>query len=268
MENEEITNVPFDEEPVDIENWDDVESEALEELNAEDTPIESEEVVEEIKEDNEEPVEEVKEEVVDTPVDDFALDIIYNGERKTLSKDEAIINAQKGMNYDKLLDKYENDRARKFVQELAEREGKTVDEYIDLTNENIKDFNIKQLAEEEGISIEVARELYEVRNSQKTLAREKEIQEAKEANKQKDFNDFLTAYPNVLPEEIPASVWDEYSKGTPLKYAYMSYENEQLKTNNKQLKTNATNRQQEVTVGSSNTVPKQKEAWETIWDED
>lgn len=63
-------------------------------------------------------------------------------------------------------------------------------------------------------------------------------------------------------------MWDEYSKGTPLKFAYMAYENEQLKTNNKQLKTNATNRQQEVTVGSSNSTPKQKEEWETVWDED
>lgn len=123
MENEEVMSVPFDEEPVDIENWDDIESEALEELNAEDTPTESEESYEEINEVNEEPVNEVKEEIKDTPVDDFSLDIVYNGERKTLTKDEAIVNAQKGMNYDKLLDKYEMiEQENLFKNLLKEKE--------------------------------------------------------------------------------------------------------------------------------------------------
>mgnify|MGYP003292641661 CR=1 FL=1 len=148
--------------------------------------------------------------------------------------------------------------------------GKSVDEYVKSTNENLKDFRIKQLAEEKGVSEEIARELYESRVAKnKLLASEKE--KAKESeDKEKlnaDIKSFQAAHPEITDfNSIPKEVWNEVQKGTPLQYAYDRYELEQLKKENSILKTNAKNKEQEVTTGTQ-ADSKAKDIYEEAWDE-
>lgn len=167
--------------------------------------------------------------------------------------------------------KYDNDRARTFIEKLAKEEGKTVDEYIDITEASLMNNAIEEIMEDEGVSESVAREIYSYRQSERQNAYARKIQENEQKaqeDRQAQFNEFLDLYPNVNPDSIPMSVWDRFNAGVPLKYAYMEFENSQLKTNYKQIQTNATNRRQEVTVGNSNSTSKVKESWEAIWDED
>ena len=49
--------------------------------------------------------------------EEWGLDVVFNGEKKTLTRDEAIANAQKGMNYDHV--KAELDRLRAAEKDRA-----------------------------------------------------------------------------------------------------------------------------------------------------
>lgn len=258
-----LDDIDFDIEEAD--DWSDAENDALNELDEEDTPVD------ESKFEDEEPV--MEEEVLETKPVDRTFDYTYMGETKKASLDDEdfISTYQKGKNYDNLKNKYDNDRARTFIEKLAKEEGKTVDEYIDITEASLMNNAIEEIMEDEGVSESVAREIYSYRQSERQNAYARKIQENEQKaqeDRQAQFNEFLDLYPNVNPDSIPMSVWDRFNAGVPLKYAYMEFENSQLKTNYKQIQTNATNRRQEVTVGNSNSTSKVKESWEAIWDED
>lgn len=243
----DVNDIPDESE--DIEN----ETDEVEEV---DTPVETETETETKEVENEEETKEVA-----TP--EFELEIVHNGEAKKLTKEEATALSQKGLDYDRIRPIYD------FVKELADEEGKSVDEYVKSTNENLKDFRIKQLAEEKGVSEEIARELYESRVAKnKLLASEKE--KAKESeDKEKlnaDIKSFQAAHPEITDfNSIPKEVWNEVQKGTPLQYAYDRYELEQLKKENSILKTNAKNKEQEVTTGTQ-ADSKAKDIYDEAWD--
>ena len=77
----------------------------------EDTPVENE-VDEEVPEASEAPF----------------MEITYNKEKKGLSREEAIAYAQKGMNYDHMVDKY--NRINAPLEELARMNNMNVDDFI------------------------------------------------------------------------------------------------------------------------------------------
>lgn len=62
---------------------------------------------------------------------------------------------------------------------------------------------------------------------EETLAEKKAREEKKAENKQ--YSDFLEAYPDVKAEEIPVEVWKEVKEGRNLTDAYTRYENKRLK---------------------------------------
>lgn len=257
-QNVEMLNDDWDIDVNDIPEDDSENIEEETEVEEVDTPVETEtevETNEEVKN------EEEKTNEVATP--EFELEIVHNGETKKLTKEEATALSQKGLDYDRIRPIYD------FVKELADEEGKSVDEYVKSTNENLKDFRIKQLAEEKGVSEEIARELYESRVAKnKLLASEKE--KAKESeDKEKlnaDIKSFQAAHPEITDfNSIPKEVWNEVQKGTPLQYAYDRYELEQLKKENSILKTNAKNKEQEVTTGTQ-ANSKAKDIYDEAWD--
>lgn len=256
----EVLDYDWDIDESEIPFAEDTEKEYVEEV---DTPVENEnnskeEATSDTKEKNE------SDETVEseTKSEEFDFEITYNGEKMKLSKEEAITLAQKGKDYDRVRKAYD------FIKELADDEGKSIEDFMTTTSDNLKDYKIKQLAEEKGISEEVAKELYESRVlKRKSLASEKEQTEKNEieAKKNAEFQDFLNTYPNIQPNEIPQDVWTKVQNGTPLKYAYMEYELSNLKTENTQLKTNAKNKEQEITTGTQATS-KPKDEFEEAWD--
>lgn len=260
MENEnQIGDVNFEDIEITEEDLKDGEQEVTEESQPAE-PVKEEEPKEEPKEVEEETQKE-------QPIPEFDFEINYNGTKEKLNKEDAIQLAQKGKDYDRIRPVYD------FVKELAEDEGKSIEDYIKVTTDNLKDYKIKQLAEEKGINEDVAKELYEATMQskalkKKSLASEEELHKRDEAESKKDaeFQDFLKQYPDIKASEIPQKVWDEVARNNiPLKYAYMQYEMEQIKNENSILKTNAKNKEQEITTGTqAESTP--KDVYEDAWD--
>lgn len=244
MEKEEMLDA-FDEETTNSnDEWDDVDlSDVL--------PTE-EEVAEEPKEESEEEaqeVEEPKEEEKEQPIPEFDFEIIYNGAKQKLTKEEAISLAQKGMDYDRIRSDHD------FLKEFADKAGQSVEEYKASLIEKARDFGIQQLMEEENISEKVATELYDSRESAiKNLARENEQKQAEE--KQAKITAELQRLKNFKPDidvsKVSNEIWDKVAnEGMSLIEAIMFDEVSTLRNENSILKTNAKNKEQEVTTGTA-----------------
>lgn len=75
---------------------------------------------------------------------------------------------------------------------------------------------------------ELLNELVESKRFREETLAEKKAREEKEAEN-KQYTDFLEAYPDVKPEDIPVEVWKEHKAGRNLLDAYVRYENQRLK---------------------------------------
>lgn len=197
--------------------------------------------------------------------DQFTLK--YLGEEKSVSRDEVVTLAQKGMDYDRIRQKHEElntefaalktDKAKTdetidFLRDLAQEQGfSDVNSFINETRASL-------IAEKEGIDISVARKRIELDRKEKELAEKEarisaektEKESAEEAarkeqeKQQKDFLDFANEYKDIKPDDIPKEVWKIYSKGDcTLVQAYMKHENAQLKAQIAAEKKNAENKQ-------------------------
>lgn len=58
---------------------------------------------------------------------------------------------------------------------------------------------------------------------------ETQRQQAERTKQEADYKAFLDAYPDVEPQDVPQSVWDEVSKGKSLVDAYARHENQTLR---------------------------------------
>lgn len=177
----------------------------------------------------------------------------FNHEEKEIPLEEAIVLAQKGMNYDKVktkLDEFEQDESLKIADELASKFGVT---RTDLLKKWKEDIYSKQ-AEETGLTVEEIREQEE----NKRLASEYKAKQQKEAEVNKQVDEFIKAHPEVK-DDIPDEVIAEWNKGTPLKYAYEAYEAKQAKARlaekEKELEALKTNKENaQASMGSAETL--------------
>lgn len=200
--------------------------------------------------------------------------IKYNGETVELKDlDEVVNNIEKGMNYDKLKSKqdHENDVVLSFISEQAKKANLTSEQYI----EQVKAFQAEQekkaLEEsvqgmvERGIDPETARRVAEVEAYKKQLEQEKvELAKQREeierkAKEDKEYEDFIKAYPDVKYSEIPGEVFKE-SKDIGLTNAYAKYENKLLKEKIKTLEQNKNNASNSVVTPTSNGSPTEQES--------
>jgi hypothetical protein len=75
---------------------------------------------------------------------------------------------------------------------------------------------------------ELLNEIVEGKRFREEALKEKETAKQKETES-KMYSDFLEAYPDVKPEDIPTEVWKEVKSGRNLLDAYVRHENKQLK---------------------------------------
>lgn len=161
------------------------------------------------------------------------LKIKYNKEEIALDEEKTRELAQKGMNYDKVqerLKQLESDPRLSFVEKQAQKYGfEDIGDYLKAVEQAEEQERIRELAEKEGISSELAERLHKLETKEQQRerqAKEYEAQKAKESN----YKEFLETYPDVKPEDIPQSVWQEFEKGKSLVDAYAKHENQLLKT--------------------------------------
>ena len=229
------------------DDWDDIDLSDIQndEEEREEPPAESEEQTPEADQQTEEAEEKAEEEPAEADNDTAqesaeeqqTFDLKFLGETKTVSKEEVVTLAQKGLNYDKVLGerdvaKQEVSRLQEyetFLKDLADMDGRTVDDLMDATRAEI-------LAKKEGLDKSVALQRIKLDRDRKAFEAEKSKKEAEqkateEAEKQRSnqFLQFAQEYPDVDPKDIPKEVWDKFKDGMPLTSAYSIYENKKLR---------------------------------------
>ncbi|MEH7251900.1 hypothetical protein V7111_07220 [Neobacillus niacini] len=185
------------------------------------------------------------------------LKVKYNKEEREIPIDEAIPLVQKGLNYDKTLERLqalESDPRLSFVEELAQQNGMDVPSYLEAVKQQREQERINQLVEQ-GISEELAQEMLENRKFREQFEAEKKAK-AEEEKANADYNEFFDYFRqandrdfNAQSDAIPESVWQATQSGVPLKYAYMEHQNNQFKQQLQTLKQNQSNAQK-APVGS------------------
>lgn len=185
----------------------------------------------------------------------------YNKEHVQVdSMDEVITNFQKGLNYDKLVEQkkaLENSKVFSYVSKKASDLGMTVDEYMESVEkyeqeqEQIRQQQQIDEMVESGVPEEVAKEVVATSQLRKQLQEEKNKLEeekkkrASEEAKDKEFMEFLEAFPDVKAEDIPKDVFLNAQKSS-LKQAYLEYQNSEYKKQLEIFKNNQKNEQKSV----------------------
>lgn len=230
------------------DDWDDIDlSDVVDDENdgaeQEETPAETESEPSEADQQTEEPGEAqqgkapaAEEQAAEEPAEQ-TFDLKFLGETKTVSKDEVIVLAQKGLNHDKVL--RERDEARgeitrlkeyeTFLKELAGPDGMSIEDLMDSTRAEVlaKKEGIDKTAALRQIKLDRREKAFEAKRSQEEAAK----REAEEADRQRSqqFLKFHEEYPDVDPKDIPKEVWDKFRDGMPLITAYSTYENKRLR---------------------------------------
>lgn len=177
----------------------------------------------------------------------------YSG-NKSVNRDEVIVLAQKGMDYDNI--RTERDSARmeserlrdfeSFVTEMAANSGSAADAFMDelrtkllIERERLAGQTISDTAAKEQIQRERAARAAKPKAEEKQ-AEEKADTAEKPAAATDAFKRFAADYPDVKATEIPSEVWDGFRAGKgELSNLYAKYENARLKAENAALKSKA-----------------------------
>ena len=162
--------------------------------------------------------------------------IKYNGEEKDITVEEAVTLAQKGMNYDKVMEKLraaENAEELKILDAAARQSGLTRKEYVkrlqsrfaeDAVGAEMKDIK----ARHPGVSDELAKELAEARIKyarRETEEREKQEQERLRQEQLRPWQEFRAAYPDVKDiQSLPEQVLRDIAEGDEPVRAMRKYE--------------------------------------------
>lgn len=179
-------------------------------------------------------------------------------ETRTVGRDEVVVLAQKGMDYDRIRGKL--DTANAELQTLREHDG-WLKELAG--TQSIEDFmdgvNARRLAERDHVDPDIALQRVKLDREKKALEAERQkaaapAKEAVQANdaeakKQADIRAFVQRYPDVAAKlrtdknAIPSDVWDAVKAGETLVSAYGAFEARQkyaaLEAENARLKSEA-----------------------------
>ena len=178
--------------------------------------------------DNAETITPTEEETSSNELEPF-LKVKYNHEERALTQEEAILMAQKGLNYDKLqqkIDSYQNDPGLQYLNDLAQRNNVSVEELVNHWKSQEEQAQLNELIQQ-NIPEEYAREMLENRKFREQFqAQEQQKQQAEKQNS--EYMDFFNTFPGVEPKDIPPEVFvRSEQEGLPLKYAYMEHERTQ-----------------------------------------
>lgn len=202
---------------------------------------------------------------------DQYLELKHFDEVKKVTKDEARVLAQKGMDYDRIRGKLgeaeeANAKLQKYEAFLNEIKGNfaTLD---DLMN----DTRARVMADKDGISYEDALEKVKEANQQPEPKKEPEVDmnAVIQQIRKQSFQEFAQAYPDVKPADIPQEVWQDMEKTNNLLASYIKYEAKKIKDENAVLKKNAENKSRSVgSMKSSGNSTLEKSEFDRILEED
>ena len=175
--------------------------------------------------------------------------IKYNGEIFELTLEELKTAAQKGMNYDKILD--ERDRLKtsrefKILDARAAAEGLTREQYLDRLESGAESSEEAELISL-GMPLSLAKEHIRLKNAvkeTKPYANEGEVDRNKDEELKKRLSEFKKLYPEIT--RLPDEVVEDIKSGTDIIIAYQKYEIGNLKRAAAAAERNLQNREKSV----------------------
>lgn len=161
-------------------------------------------------------------------------------ETKTVNRDEVISLAQRGLDYDRVKEKLTAaneqldalkgaDEKLAFFKELADSQGKTLDQFIEATAAAV-------LSQNKNIPFDDALKEIQFEFEKKRFVKEKTDWEKKQSDRQSaddsrnaDIDAFMRQYPEAAkdPQSIPKEVWEDVEKNGSLVAAYGRYMDKQ-----------------------------------------
>jgi hypothetical protein len=178
----------------------------------------------------------------------------YNHEEKEVSLDELTVLGQKGMNYDRLQEKFDaiqnNPALAKYskVEEISKLLGyQTDDELLDALYQT----HYERTAETQGLTPAQIQKEYELSQKEKAI-QAKEITTAQQQKQNKMYADFATNFPDTKAEMIKPETWTKVNAGMDLSTAYTMQQNQDLQAELKIFKQNAENAKK-APIGSVST---------------
>ena len=155
-----------------------------------------------------------------------AIHVKYMDEEKDLTAAEAAELAQKGMDYDRVRKKYdENKPVVELMKSLAERSGMNLPDFAQYIR--------MQTKQAEGLDEQAAKSAIALEDREAAVsAKEAEQQEREKAQKDTDQQEnrvheeiqkFIDKYPDVKPESVPQEVWQKMTQGENLVESYQDY---------------------------------------------
>lgn len=148
---------------------------------------------------------------------------------KVESVDQLVEAYQKGLNYDKAVERAKQEARDAYIAEQGFTwNGKPITTEAEYA-QALREKEIYDSLQDKDLPDEVVNELLESRRDREERAREKQIL-AEQKRQEEDWKAFASAYPEIKAEDIPDSVVVEVAQGKSLVDAYARYENKVLKT--------------------------------------
>ncbi len=172
------------------------------------------------------------------------LKVKYNHQDIELGEDEAVPLIQKGMNYDKLQEKYNaiqsDPRLSKAdkVKQVSELLGYQSDDEL---LEALYQTYYQSAAEQQGLTPEQIRRDHELKQRENAL-NQKEQTLTQKHQTEAMYERFLSAFPNAKPEDIKPETWQKVQSGMDLTTAYVMQKNQDLADRLKRLEQNQKNK--------------------------
>lgn len=170
----------------------------------------------------------------------FSLPVKYNGQEIALDREQAVMFAQKGMNYDhvaqELAELREKNGRYGVIDEFAKAAGMRSEDYLDYLQQQRQKIEIRGY-EQQGMPRDLARHI--VGQRQETLGVRRELEQmrgelgrlqARQENARR-WGAFFSAHPDVKSfDELPAEVRRAIAQGADPEAAYLRHENARVKS--------------------------------------
>lgn len=258
------------------DSWDDIDLSGLADegdVAEEDT----EETVEE-SESAEAPEADQQTEAEEQTTDSFTLK--HMDEVRTVSREEIVPLAQKGMDYDRIkgqletakndLREYQQVKADlskrneqlQYLEELAKEQDMSLDELIENTQAQV-------MHRKTGKDMEVCRGIVaNERRARELQAQQAAVTATKDQNAKRDADiaEFMKAYPELAsdPKNVPNEVWEAVNKGESLLNAYRAYEIKALRAELEQQKAAAADEKRKQENKSRSTGSQKTKGTKTV----
>lgn len=160
------------------------------------------------------------------------------GEEKTVNEQELTALAQKGLDYDRIHDKYEEFRpVMELFNQSANKAGMTTKDYVAFIRQEMKKSEGMNAAEaKRAVELEdreAALAAKEAADAEKQRAQQEEAVRAQsiEDRRRADIAEFQKTFPDAMkdPKAIPQEVWDGVRNGLSLVASYAKWQVEQAR---------------------------------------